>query len=100
MSDICILKFDHRSDSGPRYVGPFDTQQEALAEADRITAKIMEDLGRWDASYSVVPLHPPAERETRDQCPAAHPVKGIQCELDRGHSGVHAIGALPSARWP
>ncbi len=40
-----------------------------------------------------------AETEDRNTCHATHPTKGIRCEFDAGHSGPHAIGALPSARW-
>jgi hypothetical protein len=53
------LAYDHRSDRGPKFVGPFDSQNDAMVEADRISRKIMDEIGAWDCSYSVVPLYPP-----------------------------------------
>lgn len=47
------IEFDHRSDGGPRLVGPFETRDAANEHAD--------GLGLRDASFCVVPLADPSE---------------------------------------
>ena len=58
-----ILEYCHRSDRGPRRIGPFDSEDDALTEANWISGKIMAEVGRWDCSYSVVPLAAPTMPE-------------------------------------
>lgn len=50
-----IIEYDHRSDGGPRHVGPFATRSLATAHAD---AQAREG---WTASYCIVPITSPDE---------------------------------------
>lgn len=56
-----VIDYDHRSDRGPRLVGPFDNPEDAHRYADRQRDKSMKATGAWHASYSVVPLYEPSD---------------------------------------
>lgn len=50
-----LIQFDHRSDGGPRLVGPFDTKLAAELYVQRL-------VGQYDsfhAEWGITPIYPP-----------------------------------------
>lgn len=54
-----VVEFDHRSDGGPRLVGPFATVAAGERYVAALAARAMAATGDWDASWSVQPLYVP-----------------------------------------
>jgi hypothetical protein len=70
MADNFALVYASRSDSGPRFVGPFRSREDAEDHADSLAAP------GWQASYSVVRLTPPASDQRQSESFVGPPISG------------------------